>query len=92
MFHEFLLWETGSESTVSGGLRRALQHRPFEQCHRLHHAEGHAGGASEGDSRRAGSQAGGSQATTAESSPAGSVKSEEARFMRALLEATDLVR
>ena len=33
------------------GLRRALQQRPLEQCHRLHHAEGHAGGASAGDPR-----------------------------------------
>ena len=24
------------------GLRRALQQRPLEQCHRLHHTEGHA--------------------------------------------------
>jgi hypothetical protein len=33
------------------GLRGALQQRPPERCHRLHHAEGHAGGPSAGDPR-----------------------------------------
>jgi len=33
---------TGRCAASGAGLRRALQQRPLEQCHRLHHAEGHA--------------------------------------------------
>jgi len=55
-------------------LRRALQQRPPEQCDRLHHAEGDARRACAGDPRRRGSEAGGGEATTADSSPVGRVK------------------
>ena len=48
----------GRCAASGGGLRRALQQGPPEQCHRLHHAEGHASRASPGDSCRTGSEAG----------------------------------
>jgi hypothetical protein len=47
-----------------------LQQRPPEQCHRLHHAEGHARGTTAGDPRRARPKAGGGAKATADSSPA----------------------
>src|SRR6266404_4267845 len=49
----------GRCAASGGGLRRALQQRPPEQCHRLHHAEGHARWASAGDSCREGPEVGG---------------------------------
>jgi hypothetical protein len=49
-----------------------------EQCHRIHHAEGRAGGASAGDPRGTRPQVGSRQAATPESPPAGRVKSEAA--------------
>ena len=60
------------------GLRGALQQRPPEQCHRLHHAEGHARGASARDPRRTRPQVGSRQTATPESPPASRVKSEAA--------------
>jgi len=58
------------------GLRRALQQRPPEQCHRLRHAEGCAGGASAGNPRGTRPQAGSRQTATPESPPASRVKSK----------------
>src|SRR5690242_17359034 len=54
-----------------GVLRRALQQRPSEQRGWLHHTEGHARGASAGDSRRAGPEVGGGAKAAADSSVAG---------------------
>jgi two-component system LytT family sensor kinase len=50
---------------------RALQQHPLEQCHGLHHAEGHAHRASAGDSSRAGSETGSGERTPEESPPVG---------------------
>jgi len=33
----------GRRASSGGGLRRALQQHPLEQCHRLYHAKGYAG-------------------------------------------------
>jgi hypothetical protein len=62
------------------GLRRALQQHPFEQRHRLHHAEGHARRASAGDSGRPGSEIGSGEGTAEESPPAGRVTDETDYF------------
>src|SRR5215471_14377115 len=62
------------------GLRGALQQRPPEQCHRLHHAKGHARRASAGDSGRAGSEVGRGEGTAEESPPAGGVTDETDYF------------
>jgi len=63
--------------TASGrGLRGALQQRPPEQCHRLHHSKGHARRPSAGDSSRAGSEVGRGKGTAEESPPAGGVMDE----------------
>jgi transposase-like protein len=59
-------------------LRGALQQRPPEQCHGLHHAEGRAGRASAGNPRGTRPQAGSRQTATPESPPASRVKSEAA--------------
>jgi transposase InsO family protein len=63
-------------AATGGGLRQALQQRPPEQCHRLHHAEGHARRASAGDPCGEGSEAGGGAKTAADSPAPGCVKSE----------------
>jgi len=60
------------------GLRGALQQRPPEQCHRLHHAQGRASGASAGDPRGTRPQVRSRQGATPESPPANRVKSEAA--------------
>ena len=52
----------------------------FEQCHRLHHAKGHARRASAGDSGRAGSQVGSGEGTAEELPPAGRVTDETDYF------------
>jgi transposase InsO family protein len=64
----------GRCAASGGGVRRALQQRPPEQRHRLHHAEGHAGGAAAGDPHGAGSEVGSRAETTADLSPVGCVK------------------
>jgi len=71
---------TGRCATSCGGLRRALQQRPLEQCHGLHHSEGHARRASARDSCRAGSEVGGGAKAAADSSPAGCVTNEKANL------------
>jgi transposase InsO family protein len=58
------------------GLRGALQQRPPEQCHRLHHSEGCAGGASARDPRGTRPQVGSRQTAAPESPPASCVKGE----------------
>lgn len=58
------------------GLRGALQQRPPEQCHRLHPAEGRAGGASAGNPRGTRPEAGSRQTAAPESPPASRLKSE----------------
>jgi hypothetical protein len=41
----------GRCAAFGAGVRRALQQHPLEQCHRLHHAEGHARRPPAGDPR-----------------------------------------
>ena len=64
----------GGCAAAGGGLRGTLQQCPPEQCHWLHHAEGHARRASAGDPCGAGPEVGGGAKTAADSSPAGRVK------------------
>jgi hypothetical protein len=61
-------------------LRRALQPRPLEQCHRLYHAEGYAGRTPAGDSGRPGSEIGSGERTPEESPPQGRVIDETDYF------------
>ena len=61
-------------------LRRALQPRPLEQCHRLYHAEGYAGRTPIGDSGRPGSEIGSGERTPEELPPAGRVIDETDYF------------
>jgi hypothetical protein len=61
-------------------LRRALQQRPLEQCHRLYHAEGYAGRTPAGDSGPPGSEIGSGERTPEESPPAGRVIDETDYF------------
>ena len=68
----------GRCAASGGGLRGALQQRPPEQRHRLHHAEGHAGRASAGDPRRARPEVGGGAETAADSSPASRLRIDRA--------------
>src|SRR5215475_11304198 len=63
----------GRCAAAGGGLRGALQQPPPEQCHRLHHAEGHARRASGEDPCRARSEAGGGAKTAADSPATGRV-------------------
>ena len=67
----------GRCAAPGGGVRRALQQRPAEQRHQLHHAEGHAGGAAAGDPHRAGFEVGSRPETTADSSAEGPAKSQD---------------
>jgi hypothetical protein len=69
----------GRRAASGAGLRRALQQRPAEQRHRLHHAKRHARRTSGGDPRREGSEVGGGAKTAPDSSAAGCVKNEEAQ-------------
>jgi hypothetical protein len=57
-------------------LREALQQRPPEQCHRLHHTEGRAGRTPAGNSRRPGSEIRSGERTPEKSPPAGRVIDE----------------
>jgi hypothetical protein len=67
-------------SGAGQGLRRALQQRPLEQYHRLHHTEGHAHRASAGDPCGETSEAGGGAKTAADSSAKGRLKNDEHTF------------
>jgi hypothetical protein len=74
---------TGSRSLCKSrpaveGYVEQLQQRPPEQCHRLHRAEGRAGGASAADPRGTRPQVGNRETTTPESPPASRVKNEAA--------------
>ncbi len=61
-------------------LRRALQPRPLEQCHRLCHADGYAGRTPAGDSGRPRSEIGSGERTPEESPPASRVIDETDYF------------
>src|SRR5207253_6682872 len=69
----------GRCAAAGGGLRRALQRCPPEQCHWLHHAEGQARRPSAGDPCGARSEAGGGTKTAADSSAGGRVKKRPKR-------------
>src|SRR5215831_18947432 len=59
-----------------------LQQRPPEQRHRLHHPEGHAGGAAARDSRGARPKVGGGTEATADSSSAGRLTCKDSHVER----------
>ena len=63
----------GGCAAAGGGLRRALRRCPFEQCHWLHHAEGHARRPPAGDPRGARPEVEGGAEATADSPPASRV-------------------